>query len=431
MGNRRRIKVGVDTLPIPASSGSAPDDAPYLLNGVDPSGSLTAQVNVLTLTTPQPFIATAPIAGDVGLPITLAYDNGAGTVGTGVGLQFKAQNDADTTQDICTVIARLTDATDTSEDSEVDIQVLAAGADQTALTISNSGLTLDGTGNKSIDTTSGDLIVTTTGGNFTAGSAGRTNNLSTFLASATTGAIATLKAEVTGTPSDTKLDVNANKTAQFTKADTITFAPDGATQTLTTGSALSIVGAGVTIDSGAANLTLRAGGSDRWIVDDTSGELQAQGGGAKITNVDPGTTTGDVVVFEQILDAGVATPVDAGPAVAIVPGASFIATSTFTAPNAAAGNFLLQNNTGKTITLIGARVLIPGAATTLSINVFNGATSLFFAAAITGPGGGHLSCTASYSLATAAIANGDDITVVAAGAAATVDTILFLEYIVQ
>ena len=448
MGNRRRIKVGVDTLPIATGGGGAPDSAPYLLNGVDTTGDLTNPVNVLALAAPQSFIATSPIGGTVGVPVKLAYDNGPGSAGTAIAVLMELQSDSDNTVNGGSIKATLTDATNGAEVSTVTVTTLAAGSEEDALVIADSGLTLDGTGNKTITTATGDLIVSTTGGNFTAGSAGRVNNLSTFLASATTAAIASLKAEVNDGASppvitDVKLDLSTAKTGEFTNVDTLAFSPSGATQTISTGDALDVVASksifirsigtvpntNVAI-SATGNVVVAAGGSDRWAVVGTTGEFQSQGG-AKITNVDPATAAGDVVVFEQILDAGVATPVDAGPAVAIVPGASFIATATFMAPNGSAGNFLLENTTGKTITLIGVRVLIPGATTTLSITVLNGATSLFSALALAGPGGGHLSCTANYSLANAAIANGASISISATGAAATVDTILFLEYIVQ
>jgi len=507
---------------VPPLSGSAgvPVNAPYLLNGVDPSGLLTAEVNVLALATPQPFIATAPIAGDIGLPITLAYDNGVGAVGTGVGLQFKAQNAADATKDIVTVVARLTDATAGSEGSEVDVGVLVAGAEQTALTIADASLSLNGsTGAKTITTSKGALTVSATGGTnpvtVTApGSVSLTGGTSAAVTGATTATVlagtgaATLRstaagaavlgqttasltattgaasvvasaagASVAGATTAAVTAGSGAATLQSTAAGAVVTGATtaavtatagaasvtgGTTATLAAGTGLALMsstsgnaamsapagtasvggatvqlngGTGVTLVSSDSNDVVLAAAARSWTMSVADGSLTASPA-AQVKGVLPGTTTGDAVAYEQILDAGIATPTNGGATVAIVPGAQFIAPATFTAPTGGAGTFLLQNNTGRTITLIGARALIPAAgANTLAITIANtsGATDLFTAAALAATGGTHLACATTYNLSVtgAQIANGANITVTAEGSAATIDTILFLEFIVQ
>jgi hypothetical protein len=481
MGNRRRIKVGVDTLPIPASSGSAPDDAPYLLNGVDPSGDLTAQVNVLTLATPQPFIATAPIGGDVGLPVILAYDDGPGAVDTGVGLAFRAQNDADAPIYLGSVLAQFSDATDGSEDSKLVANVYAAGAEVTALTIDNSGIVLEGTGNKTITTATGDFTVSATGaGNDiiveSAAAAARLRSTAAgvIVTGATTAAVTagTGDLSLASGAGDVAVLINATPIASFvttglefrgTGSKVLSYqGGDLAAGTAGAGNDLGVssggdmtIAAGTTAGSlvvtsqstasvtalagdltldarGAGTVILSTGNTARWAVT-TAGVLQAQGASRKISSVAPGTTTGDAVAFEQILDAGVATPTNGGATVAIVPGAEFIATATFTAPTGGAGTFLLQNNTGRAITLIGARAIIAGAGVnTLAITVDNaGGTDLLTVAALAATGGTHIPAATTYTLGNAIIANGANIIITAEGSGATIDTILFLEFIAQ
>lgn len=187
----------------------------------------------------------------------------------------------------------------------------------------------------------------------------------------------------------------------------------------------------LTAAGAGGDVSFEAGGFVRWSIDGATGNLAANPGGEKLENVLPASAAGEVVVFEQILDAGITTPADGGPAVNIVPGAEFIASASFVA-SALGSTFLLANNTGKAITLIGARALIPAAgANTLAITIAGNATNLFEAAALAATGGTHLQCATTYTLIAATIANGANITITAQANPINIDTILFLEFIVQ
>lgn len=444
------IKVNRCDIVPPISSGGgggAPVDAPYLTNGVDPNGDLTANVNVLALAAPQPFIATAPLVGDVGVPIIIAYNNGAGAANTGTGLGFRAQNDLDTTILLGSVLAQFSDATDGSEDSKLVANVYAAGAQVTALSIDNGGITLDGSGAKTITTSAGALTVSATGGTnaatvSAAGAASLTGGTAAAVTGATTATVqagsgaATLRSTAAGAV------VLGATTASLTATAGAVSVTGGTTAALTAGTNATVEGASVVVLRAAAagnGVQVHAGGVPTWTFDDSAslnGRLVAEGSARPISNVSPSASTGDVVVHQQIFDAGIAAPTNGGATVAIVPGAEFIATATFTAPTGGAGTFLLQNNTGRTITLIGARALIPAAgANTLAITIAStlGATNLFTAAALAATGGAHLACATTYNLGLtgAQIANGAGITITAEGSAGTVAVILLLEFIVQ
>jgi len=432
---------------VPPLSGSAgvPVNAPYLLNGVDPSGLLTAEVNVLALAAPQPFIATAPIAGDVGLPITLAYDNGAGAAGTGVGLQFKAQNDLDTTKDICTVVTRLTVATDTTEASVVDIGVLAAGAEQTALTIADTGLSLNGgTGAKTVTTSKGALTVSATGaGNgVTVSSAAASADLTgttTATVSAGSGA-ATLRSTAAGAVvvGQTTASLTATTGAASVVATAGAASITGATTAaLTAGSGAATVestgGAVILVSAAASAVTVTAGGTPTWQFLQSGlngGALTALGTQRKVANIAPGTVAGDAVAFEQLLDSGIATPTDAGPAVAMSLGATMTQVAEFTAPSGVAGAFLIDNSTGQSARLIDVQVGLPAAGpNTLTITVSKGATVLFTGTTIASPGGTHLQMATTYTTTDALFAAGDDIAISATGNGGTVAVILLLGFV--
>lgn len=419
---------------LPPSGGGAPQNAPYLLNGVDPSGLLTAEVNVLALATPQPFIATAPIAGDVGLPITLAYDNGVGAVGTGVGLQFKAQNAADATKDIATVITRLTDATAATEDSEVDIQVLAAGADQTALTIANGGLLLGGTGAKTIVASTGGLTVSATGaaaaltGGTSAAVTGATTatvqagsgaatlqstaagaavlGQTTASLTATTGAASVVAsaagASVTGATTAAVQAGTGNATLQSTAAAAFVTGQIGASLTATTGNA-TIEASGLT-----GNVFLTANGKS-WNLDPSDGSLNANPGPYQIRQVAPGAATGDVLVYQQLLGASVIAPTAGGPAVAADPGA-IMAQTVEIAVTAVAGVYLVTNNTGAAIRIIGAEALLPATFAAAAISVETSAV-IFAATALAALNVPALPCAAGYTSAAATVANGASFTI--------------------
>lgn len=406
---------------LPPSGGGAPVNAPYLLNGADPSGLLTAEVNVLALSAPQPFIATAAIFADIGQPLTIAYDPGAaGAANTGAAVGFQAQNDADAAVQIGGVAALLTDATAGSVDSAIALNVSAASATVTAALVDNTGILLDGTGAKTITTSKGNLTVSATGaGNGVAVS-------SAAAGAAVTGQTTASLTATTGAASVVATAAGASVTGATTAA-------------VTAGTILTLTGADrILLQTAAAGngVQVLAGAVPTWIFDDAAslnGRLVAAGSARPISNVSPSTTTGDVVVFEQILDAGQAAPTNGGATVPIVPGAEFIATATFTAPTGGAGTFLLQNNTGRAITIIGARAVIPAAgANTLALTIDNaGGTDLFTVAALAATGGTHVPAATTYTLAEAVIANGANIIITAEGSGATIDTILFLEFIVQ
>lgn len=405
---------------VPPLSGSAgvPVNAPYLLNGVDPSGLLTAEVNVLALATPQPFIATAPIAGDIGLPITLAYDNGVGAVGTGVGLQFKAQNAADATKDIVTVVARLTDATAGSEGSEVDVGVLVAGAEQTALTIADAGLSLNGsTGAKTITTSKGALTVSATGG----------TNPVTVTAPGSVSLTGGTSAAVTGATTATVQAGSGAATLQSTAAGAAVLGQTTASLTATTGAASVVATAGAASVAGqtAASLTAATGNANvvattgnvfltangrSWNVDQGDGRLTASTGVYFISQVAPGVSTGDVLVYQQVFDAGVIAPTAGGLAVAMDPGA-VMAQQCELSVTAAAGVYLVTNNAVDAIRILGVDVLLPATFAAGVFSVVANAATLFSGTGLAALGVAALPVAAGYSAANATVAAGADITI--------------------
>jgi hypothetical protein len=432
--------------PISGGGGGAPVDAPYLTNGVDPNGDLTANVNVLALAAPQPFIVTAPIFEAIGQPLTIAYNPGAaGAANTGAAIGFRAQNDANAAVQIGSVAALMTDATAGSVDSALALNVSAASATVTAALVDNTGIVLDGSGTKTITTSKGNLTVSATGaGNDVTVQSG---SAAAALTGATTATVqagsgaATLQSTAAGaavlgaTTASLTATTGAASVVATAGAASVT---GGTTAAITAGTNVTVEGAStVLLRSGAAGngVQVLAGAVSTWTFMDPTingGALTSIGSTRKVANVLAGTVAGDAIVYQQIFDAGTVAPTNGGATVPIVPGAQFIAPATFTAPTGGAGTFLLQNNTGRDITVIGVRALIPGAAAnTLAITVASPFPTNLFAEAVLAATGGALSPATTYTLAAAVIANGADITITAEGSAGTVDVILLLEFIVQ
>ena len=389
--------------PISSGGGGAPVAAPYLLNGPDVSGTLTSAVDVLDLATPQPFVATAPfIGGQLGAPVTIDYANGAGSVGDGVILPARLQNNGNTQFIASAIQTEIVDATAGAEITKVTIQPATAGSIVGGIEVTSNAVKLFGSGAKLVTTSSGSLTMSSTG-------------LGSTLAIAAGGEIS-IGAGVSG---PAEINITASGQASYkSNQGNVTLATGGGAFDVLVKSGRNIV------------FSTTNGSFDRWAILSATGELAAQGAGAKVTNLTPGTTTGDAVAYQQVLLGAVAAPTNGGPAVNATPGACMIASAEFTAPTGGSGTFLLKNNTGASILIVGARVLIPSAgATTLACSVSSLATTLFENPAITAPGGTHLPATTSYTVANATIANGANIIIEADGSVATVDTIIFVEYI--
>lgn len=385
--------------PISSGGGGAPVGAPYLLNGPDVSGTLTSAVDVLALATPQPFVATAPfIGGQLGAPVMMDYANGAGSVGDGVILPARLQNDGNTQFIASAIQTEIVDATAGTETTKVKIQPATAGSIVDGIEITRDAITFPGARTKSI--------------------VGEQSITIDAPAVALEGAGSHVVLDASGPAIDIRstgpIDIEANGA--------------GVVLTLTGGDRILLQSG-----AGGNGVQVLAGNVSTWTFMDSAvngGALTAIGSTRKVANIAPGTTTGDAVAYQQVLLGAVAAPTNGGPAVNATPGACMIAPAEFTAPTGGSGTFLLKNNTGANILIVGARVLIPSAgATTLACSVSSPLTTLFDAAAIVAPSGTHLSATATYSIANATIANGANITIAAEGSVATVDTIIFVEYI--
>jgi hypothetical protein len=140
------------------------------------------------------------------------------------------------------------------------------------------------------------------------------------------------------------------------------------------------------------------------------GALTALGAARKVGNVALSTTTGDVVVYQQVFGASVIAPTAGGPAVAADPGA-VMAQQCQIDVTSGAGVYLVTNGTGGQIRIIGVDVLLPATFAAAAVSVVANAATLFSGAGLAALGVAALPVAAGYSAANALVANGADITI--------------------
>lgn len=419
--------------------------APYLLDGPDPSGTLTNAVNVLAMTAAQQPVAFQAVeefqpASNVGLPLAVAYlPPVVGANGQSVALPLQLKDDSGAIKNAAAVVVETRDAAAASYYAALTFDLSAGGPNPYGVELVKNTLKLLGSSTLFGDTDT--CGVYTEDANFLCGSnraylapfGGATAKLlARVFGNAAGAARASLIVNVNdgATDEESRLDLTKNSFAagaelNAKQCDALSFEPVGNTANIF----LDEPGLGPY----AKALQLRVNNSTGpgWEIS-PNGYLTALSGlpqQLRIINVRQGAANGEVVTFEQVLDQSLALAPSALPGSNTTQtGALRTQTIEVTATNVATTyKFAVTQK----MRLIGCRAALPAAgADTLALTVrrTSSGVDLMMIAAKTAPGGTIVPFAPTYTTLEATFGLNEEYEVNVLSSGGNFQAFIFLEF---